>query len=283
MKSFKDKVTVITGAASGIGFGLAEKTAREGMKIVLADIEMENLKIAKENLSNYGVEIHTVQTDVSSYKSIQNLANEAIKNFDEVHLLFNNAGVGIAPAMSWEYTLKDWEWILGVNLWGVIYCLNEFVPRMLQQNNECQIVNTASASGLLSHSLMVPYSVTKHSVVALSETLYNELQLLHSKINVSVLCPGLVNTNIISSERNRNELLKNPIEFEEKRAKKYSQAVTRIETGIKNKGMPVEEVVKKIFSAISEKEFYILTHPWIKDKVQVRMENIISNKNPVEP
>jgi short-subunit dehydrogenase len=154
---------------------------------------------------------------------------------------------------------------------------------MLQQNNECQIVNTASASGLLSHSLMVPYSVTKHSVVTLSETLYNELQLLHSKINVSVLCPGLVNTNIISSERNRHELLKNPTEFEEKRAKKYSQAVTRIETGIKNKGIPVEEVVKKIFNALAEKKFYILTHPWIKDKVQVRMENIISNNNPAEP
>jgi short-subunit dehydrogenase len=283
MKSFKDKVAVITGAASGIGYGFAKKAAQKGMKIVLADIEVKNLKTSKENLSNYGVEMLTIQTDISSHKSVQNLANETIKNFDEVHLLFNNAGVGIAPAMTWEYSLKDWEWILGVNLWGVIYCLNEFVHRMLQQNNECQIVNTASASGLLSHSLMVPYSVTKHSVVTLSETLYNELQLLHSKINVSVLCPGLVNTNIISSERNRHELLKNPTEFEEKRAKKYSQAVTRIETGIKNKGIPVEEVVKKIFNALAEKKFYILTHPWIKDKVQVRMENIISNNNPAEP
>ena len=283
MKSFKDRVAVITGAASGIGYGFADRAAQEGMKIVLADIEIEKLKIAKENLSNYGVELHAVQTDVSSYESVKNLAKETIQNFDEVNLLFNNAGVSIAPAMSWEYTLKDWEWILGVNLYGVIHCLNEFVPRMLQQDNECQIVNTASASGLLSHSLMVPYSITKHSVVTLSETLYNELQLLHSKINVSVLCPGLVNTNIISSDRNRNELLKNSPSFEEERANKYSRAVARIETGIKNKGIPVDDVVKIIFNAIIEKKFYILTHSWIKDKVKVRLEHIITGKNPIEP
>ncbi|MHA1983179.1 MAG: SDR family NAD(P)-dependent oxidoreductase [Candidatus Hodarchaeales archaeon] len=281
MKSFKDKVAVITGAASGIGFGLAEKAAQEQMKIVLADVEEEKLSIAEEKLSNYGIRTLAVNTDVSSNSSVEKLAKETIDTFDEIHLLFNNAGVGITGPKLWEYTIDDWNWILGVNLWGVIHGINSFIPIMLKQNSEAHVVNTASSAGLLSPAGIGPYNVSKHSVVTISETLHNELRAMKSKIHVSVLCPGLVNTNITKADRNRPNSLQNRPNFEMKRTDQLKSLTDMMERSIK-KGITNTEVAEMVYNAIIEEKFYILTHNWIKERFQVRSEKILTNSNPID-
>jgi NAD(P)-dependent dehydrogenase (short-subunit alcohol dehydrogenase family) len=203
MKEFKNKVAVITGAASGIGLGIARRAAKEGMKVVLADIEKDTLIQAEEELNSSGVDLISVLTDVSKSEAIAKLAQKTIDTFGEVHLLCNNAGVA-APGLLWECTLDDWSWVLGVNLWGVIHGVRTFVPIMLQQENECHIVNTSSMAGLMpGNAGNGIYSVTKQGVVALSESLRDAFTQGGAKIGVSVLCPGIVNTRITDSERNR--------------------------------------------------------------------------------
>src|SRR5215213_2544837 len=208
MKEFSGKVAVITGAASGIGRGLAEACAREGMKVVLADVDEAALAQAERELKDAGAEVLAVRTDVSKADDVEALARRALDAFGAVHLLFNNAGVGAGTTV-WESTLADWEWVLGVNLWGVIHGVRTFVPLMLEQADECHIVNTASMAGLVSGPALGVYKVTKHGVVALSETLCCELAIMRSKIGVSVLCPGGVNTRIMDSERVRPAGLRN--------------------------------------------------------------------------
>ena len=163
MKDFKDKVSVVTGAASGIGFGIAEKCAKEGMKVVLADIEVNALENAEHMLNETGAETLAVPTDVSNGKEVEALADITYNTFGTVNLLFNNAGVGVVGRL-WEYTEADWEWVLGVNLWGVIHGIRVFVPRMLEQQVDGYIVNTASGAGFLSGPYYGIYQVTKHGV-----------------------------------------------------------------------------------------------------------------------
>ncbi|GAG25784.1 unnamed protein product, partial [marine sediment metagenome] len=171
MKEFKDKVAVITGAASGIGLGIARRAVKEGMKVVLADIEKDALNQTEEELKSAGAEVISVVTDVSKLENIEILAQKTIETFGEVHLLCNNAGVA-APGALWECILSDWNWVIGVNLWGVINGIQTFIPIMLQQDNECHIVNTSSMAGLLhGDGVNGIYSVTKQAVVALSESL----------------------------------------------------------------------------------------------------------------
>jgi len=196
MKAFQGKVAVVTGAASGIGRALAERCAQEGMKVVLADIEGQALLQASGDLAAQGAQTLAVPTDVSQAGEVETLARKAFEAYSAVHLLFNNAGVG-AGTTAWESTLADWEWVLGVNLWGVIHGLRAFVPRMLAQETECHVVNTASVAGLLPGRGV--YGVSKHAVVALSEALSADLGQQRSKIGVSVLCPGYVNTRILDS------------------------------------------------------------------------------------
>ena len=202
MKEFKGKVAVITGAASGIGLAIARRCVREGMRVVLADVEQSALEQAEKSLTAMGGVVKPVLTDVSKPEQVEALAKEAVKAFGAVHLLFNNAGVG-AGASIWETSLADWEWVIGVNLWGVLHGIRVFVPIMLDQDTDCYIVNTASVAGLLNHNFCASYQVTKHAVVALSEHLYLTLTQQGSKIKTSVLCPGFVRTRIISSSRNR--------------------------------------------------------------------------------
>jgi NAD(P)-dependent dehydrogenase (short-subunit alcohol dehydrogenase family) len=202
MREFKGKVAVITGGASGIGRGIAERCVREGMKVVLADIDEANLAKTETELKTLGGTVLGVRTDVSKRSDVEHLARQAFDAFGQVHLLFNNAGVAAGGA-AWEATWNDWEWVIGVNLWGVIHGIKVFTPLMLAQNTECHIINTSSSAGLIAGGSSAPYSVTKHAVVALSESLYLTLQQRNSLVKVSVLCPGLVRTNIINAERNR--------------------------------------------------------------------------------
>ncbi len=194
MKEFKGKVAVVTGAASGIGRAMAERFAAEGMKVVLADIEQEALAQAEAKMKAAGATVLAVRTDVSSASGVQALAGRTIDAFGAVHILCNNAGVPPVVGPSWELTEADWQWVLGVNLWGVLHGIRVFVPIMLGQDSEGHVVNTASMAGLLSLPWAATYDVAKHGVVTLSESLHGELAAVGSKLKVSVLCPGWVKT-----------------------------------------------------------------------------------------
>jgi len=277
MKEFQGKVAVITGAASGIGHALAEKSAQEGMKVVLADIEEQALMRVSQELEAAGASVLAVQTDVSKAGDVEALAQKAFDTYGAVHLLFNNAGVG-AGTIIWESTLADWEWTIGVNLWGVIHGIRAFVPRMIAQDTEGHIVNTASIAGLTSGPGLGIYKVTKYGVVTLSETLYHELALRGAKIKTSVLCPGFVKTRIMDGARNRPARLQNdPAEV-----KMGPESVALIQFMLQavEAGMSPQQVADIAFQAIRDETFYILTHPETKEAIRVRMEDMLQERNP---
>jgi len=239
MKAFQGKVAVVTGAASGIGRALAERCAQEGMKVVLADIEEPALMQTSRDLAAQGAQTLAVPTDVSQAGEVETLARKAFETYSAVHLLFNNAGVGGGKS-AWESTLADWEWVLGVNLWGVIHGIHFFVPRMLEQRSEGHIVNTASMAGLTYGPGQSIYKVSKHGVVSLSETLYYELALRGASLKVSVLCPGFVNTHVLDSQRNRPARLQNAPDGKE--SPPQAEAVLqRIQQAVRE-GMPPQQV-----------------------------------------
>lgn len=282
MQEFKGKVAVVTGAASGIGRSLAERCAREGMKVVLADVEEKALAKTEAEMEAAGATVLAVPTDVAKPDDVEALARGAFRAFGAVHLLCNNAGVGTGTSV-WETTLNDWQWTLGVNLWGIIHGARAFIPAMLDQDTECHIVNTASIQGLLSyHPLTASYQVTKHAVVALSEQLHHELAQRGAKIKVSVLCPGWVKTRIGDSGRNRPAALQNgpapaPAPSPACEAA-YQQCCRALEDGA-----PPEQVAEAVFKAIRDERFYILPHPEWKAAVQTRMEDILKERNPTIP
>ncbi|MFX1260242.1 MAG: SDR family NAD(P)-dependent oxidoreductase, partial [Promethearchaeota archaeon] len=258
MKDFKDKVAVITGAASGIGLGIAKRAVKEDMKVVLADINGDTLAKAEKELRDLGGTILAVLTDVSKPEEVEALAQKTLDAFGEVRLLCNNAGVSIGGLL-WEFTLNDWRYIVNVNLWGVIHGIRVFVPIMLKQDNECHIVNTASLEGLISGQLNGIYNITKHGVVALSETLSNELKNEKKKIKVSVLCPGFVSTNILTNSfKNRPaELYDRDIDMETAREewldahpnyRPYAEAVHKM----LEEGLSPEKAGDIVFEAIKD-------------------------------
>lgn len=279
MKDFQDKVAVITGGASGIGRSLGDRCAREGMKVVLADIEEKALTQAEAEMKAAGAMVRSVVTDVSKLESVENLFRKTLDAFGAVHLLCNNAGIGARIPSIWESTTADWEWVLGVNLWSVIHGLRTFVPRMLEQDSEGHIVNTASILGLIVPPGGATYAVSKHGVVVLSEILYHELKDRKSKIGVSVLCPGFVNTRIVESDRNRPDTLKNPPDKTVLTAE-YEKKIKKTFDAIKA-GIPPEQVADTVFDAIRNEKFYILTHPEFNEKIRTRAENILAGSNPV--
>ena len=276
MKEFKGKVAVVTGAASGIGKGFAERCLKEGMNVVLADVEERALMHTAEEMAAAGGTVIPVVTDVSSKEAIEALAQKTMETYGGVHILFNNAGVA-SFATTWESTLADWEWVLGVNLWGVIYGVRTFVPLMLAQQEPCHIINTASIAGLTAGPMLAPYHVSKHGVVALSESLYQELRQGGTQINVSVLCPYWVNTKIHESARNRPTGLAN--ESGAARLGGDGEMQAAIAAAIES-GMSTDDVADQIFKAIVDEQLYILTHPETKPWVEERMNNIISGRNP---
>lgn len=273
---------MITGAASGIGYGLAERAAKEGMKVVLADVEEGALAKAAKEIKAMGVDTLAVKTDVSKADDVKALAGNTLDAFGVVHLLCNNAGVSSVGLSIWENTLADWQWVLGVNLWGVIHGVHFFVPIMLKQNVECYIVNTASAAGLLTGPGSGPYYITKHGVVAFSEILYRELEQGSYKIGVSVLCPGFIKTNIVDCGRNRPKRLQNdPAEIEKRMADPLVQERIRFAKQQIENGMTPQQVADIVFRAIREKKFYILPNAeTTKPMIQARMEDILRECNP---
>lgn len=277
MRDFEGKVAVVTGAASGIGRALGKRCAQEGMKVVLADIEERALTQASEELRAAGASVLAVPADVSKAAELSALAQKTLDQFGSVHLLFNNAGV-TAPGSIWESTDADWNWVIGVDLWGVIHGVRAFVPIMLEQDSEGHIVNTASGAGLVPRPDMASYSVAKYGIVALSECLHHQLRRLGAKIKVSVLCPGAVNTRIMDSERNRPQSLHNDpsqvhlspeLEAQWRRLGKAVQLA-----------MSPERVSDCAFEAIREERFYVLAHPGLKAQVQLRTEDILQGRDP---
>ncbi|CAN5459910.1 SDR family NAD(P)-dependent oxidoreductase [soil metagenome] len=278
MKEFQGKVAVITGAASGIGRGLAERCAREGMKLVLAGINEGNLLKLEAELVAAGATVMSVRTDVSKLEDIEALAQKTVERFGAVHLLVNNAGIG-AGLSPWESTWKDWEWVLGVNLWGVIYGVKVFTPIMLAQTEPCQIVNVSSIAGLVAFHPSAPYQVAKHAVVALSENLQISLAQQEAQVKVSVVCPGWVRTGIMTSMRNRPAELQNP-QFTPtaEQIARWTEAKEKMEAG-----MSPEEVAEHVFQAMAEDRFYVLTHPEHTPGIAERMTNIVEGKPPRSP
>jgi len=278
VREFKDKVAVITGAASGIGRAIAERCVGAGMRVVLADVHEADLTKAKTELKTAGGNVLAVRTDVSKRSDVELLARQTLDTFGQVHLLFNNAGV-TADGAPWEATWNDWEWAIGVNLWGVIHGVKVFTPLMLAQNTECHIVNTSSTAGLIVGSMVAPYSVTKHAIVALSENLYLTLQQRNSLVKVSVLCPGFVQTNIASAERNRPAELQNePVEQTPQMQASLNAFKAAIEAGVS----PLQ-VADVVFEAIRKEQFYVLPSPeWI-ELIKLRTDNLLRLENPHSP
>jgi NAD(P)-dependent dehydrogenase (short-subunit alcohol dehydrogenase family) len=275
MRDLKGKVAVVTGGASGIGRAMAERFAREGMKLVVADVEEKALAEAAAALGKTA-EVIALRTDVSRWEDVAALADAAYAKFGATHVLCNNAGVG-AGGVAWEMTGQDWEWVLGVNLWGVIHGIRAFVPRMIAQGGG-HVVNTASIAGLVSAPGMGAYCATKHAVVAVSECLHHDFAVTGNAgaMHVSVLCPGWVKTNIADSARNRPEAAK--------AAKKDpTQQEAVLESIVRNaieSGIPAVDVADRVLSAIVEERFWILTHPDLTKAVERRLRGVVEGRIP---
>jgi NAD(P)-dependent dehydrogenase (short-subunit alcohol dehydrogenase family) len=273
MKELRGKVAVVTGAASGIGRALAGAFAAEGARVVLADVEAVALDEAAHAIAR-GSETIAVRTDVSKSEDVEALAVAAERAFGAVHVVCNNAGVSVS-GLSWTHTIADWQWVLGVNLWGVIHGVRVFVPRLLANGADGHVVNTASMAGLLSAPGMAVYDVTKHGVVTLSESLFHELRMLGASIGVSVLCPGFVDTRIMDSGRNRPAALGDtapPLPGQEQ-----MQQVAR---GLLAAGLPPERVAALVVDAIRADRFWVLPHPEWKRFVRTRLEDVLQDRNP---
>ncbi|TFG26242.1 MAG: SDR family NAD(P)-dependent oxidoreductase [Promethearchaeota archaeon] len=266
MKEFKEKVAVITGAASGIGYGLAKKCIKEGMNVVISDINKEDLRKAEIELKNMHGNVMSVVSDVSKARDVENLAQKAYDQFNDVHLLFNNAGVSPNRTLLWEHTLNDWHWILNVNLWGMIHGVKYFVPKMLEQNTEACIVNTASIMGLMRAGDL--YSITKHAVIALSEALMAHLAPKTKLIKVLVLCPSFIRSKILESENIRPEWFENdPSEIIAHPEMEQNRNWMREQNA---NGLTPEECAEITFEAIKNEEFYVFTNKTVASKNPIK-------------
>jgi NAD(P)-dependent dehydrogenase (short-subunit alcohol dehydrogenase family) len=274
MKNLRGRVAVVTGAASGIGLALAKRLGADGMKVVLADVEADPLQQAAQALEKSGVEVVPVVTDVAKAEQVQALADQALAAFGKVHVVCNNAGVMIG-GLSWEAPLEDYEWVMGVNLWGVIHGIRTFVPILLAQKEPCHVINTASMAALTSMPYTGIYFMTKHAVMSLSETLYHELTLRGAKVGVSVLCPEVIATNIDKSERSRPEALRS----REERSEERKTVEDALRKGIAT-GVPPEWIADRAVEAIGEGRFYVLSDEEWRRTAETRLEDIRLARNP---
>ena len=276
MKDVSGKVAVVTGAASGIGRGMCEAFAEAGMRVVLADVDEKPLELTTHALRAAGAEVHAVVTDVARPKQVEALADQTLAKYGAVHVVCNNAGVVTETMPGWSGTLDDWNWILGVNLMGVIYGVRTFLPILIDQGEGGHIVNTASLAGLVTGG-NIPYAVTKFGVVALSEGVYLELKQGGYRPSISVLCPGFVNTNILHCARHRppdladtTQPMTGPV------ADVFRQWVTEQ----MQQGLSPRRVGDQVLAAIRDDRFYILTHPHWNPVIEHRMRTILAGENP---
>lgn len=270
MQELAGRVAVVTGAASGIGRALAERFAAEGMRVLLADIEREALDRTAAELDAAGSDVACFQLDVSNPDDVQRAAEFALERFGRVHVLCNNAGVGIGGVI-WEHSPEDWRWLVDVNVLGVVNGLRAFVPLMLEHGEECHIVNTASAAGLDARAWLGMYSATKYAVVAISEALRAELQMRNANIGVSVLCPAVVNTRIAESDRNRPQKSQSDPDSLPADASAFGEAFRAALA----QGMPPEKVADAVVDAVRHGRFYITTHPETDERVRARFDAIV--------
>jgi len=273
MKSFTDKVAVVTGGASGIGQALGKVFAEQGMKIVLADIEAPALEKAAADLQERGTEVLTVVVDVRKGEDVQRLADRTLERFGAVHIVCNNAGV-FSGGTLWETPVADYEWMLGVNLWGVIHGIRSFVPILLDQGTEAHILNTASMAGLTAMPFAGVYHVTKHAVVALSECLHHELIARGGKVKVSILCPEMVSTHIDQAERNRPVELAGGLDTPEAR-----MVQEHISAGMKV-GVAPRVLAERALQGIRDERFYLLSEDGWRDCANTRLDQIRDARNP---
>jgi NAD(P)-dependent dehydrogenase (short-subunit alcohol dehydrogenase family) len=273
MQELRGRVAVITGAASGIGFALAERAAREGMTVVMADVEAGALDAAAASLRERGGTVLAQRVDVSSEADVEALAAWVYEEFGAAHLLCNNAGVISRQRATWEFSPSDWRWLLDVNLWGVVHGIRSFVPRMLAGGDEGHIVNTASMAGLVTGGLgTAVYDATKHAVLSLTESLYRDLVVRQTKVSASVLCPGAVSTNIFEAERNRPATL-GPAEGR--------PSVSALATMSPGSSFPPEEMANQVFDAVRANRFYVLAaQPEMLEWTRMGHERMWQGKNP---
>ncbi|WP_431096373.1 SDR family oxidoreductase [Polaromonas aquatica] len=279
---FKGKTAVLTGAGSGFGLECARLGAKLGMNLVLVDVQQDALDKASEEMKAAGAQVLSFKLDVSSAAQMETMGKAVLERFGAPHFVFNNAGVG-AGGLIWENSLKDWEWVMGVNVMGVVHGVRIFTPMMLEAAAkdpawQGHIVNTASMAGLLNPPNMGVYNVSKHAVVALSETLYQDLGLVTDQIGASVLCPFFVATGIGMSHRNR------PAELGAEKPTK-SQLIQQAMTGkaVGSGKVTAEDVAKLVFDAIANNKFYIYSHPKAIHSVQTRLEDVLQARNPTDP
>ncbi|KQP14893.1 SDR family oxidoreductase [Pseudorhodoferax sp. Leaf267] len=279
---FNNKTAVLTGAGSGFGLECARIGARLGMRLVLADVQQEALDRAAAEIEGLGAEVLAFRLDVSKADQVEALGAATLARFGAPHLVFNNAGVGTG-GLVWENTARDWEWVIGVNLMGVAHGVRVFTPMMLAAAARDpawrgHIVNTASMAGLVNAPNMGIYNASKHAVVALSETLYQDLALVTDQVGASVLCPFFVSTGIHASERNRPDALAADAPT---RSQLVGQAM--IDKAVGAGKVSAAEVAQKVFDAVAANQFYVYSHPRAIGSVQVRMEDILQQRNPTDP
>jgi NAD(P)-dependent dehydrogenase (short-subunit alcohol dehydrogenase family) len=275
---------VITGAASGFGLEASRAAARRGMNVVMADVQPDALELAAREVQSIGVAVLPFRIDIAKAAEVEALAAATMKRFGTPHFVFNNAGVG-AGGLIWEHTLKDWEWVIGVNVMGVAHGVRVFTPLMLAEaardpGYEGHIVNTASMAGLLNPPNMGVYNVSKHAVVSLSETLYQDLTLVTTQVHAHVLCPFFVATGIHQSHRNR------PAEMADARTKPTrSQLIAQAmsEKAVTSGKVSAAQVAGFVFDAMTDQRFYIYSHPKALGTVQTRLEDIMQQRNPTDP
>ncbi len=284
IKDFKNKTAVLTGAGSGFGLEAARIGAKLGMNLVLADVQQDALDKAAAEMQAAGAQVLAFKLDVSSGDQVDAMAQATLQRFGAPHFVFNNAGVGVG-GLIWENTLKDWEWVLGVNLMGVVHGLRAFTPLMLDAARQDpayrgHIVNTASMAGLLNPPNMGVYNVSKHAVVSLTETLFQDLSLVTDQIGASVLCPFFVATGIGQSERNRPGAMSDAGTRLTK-SQLVGQAMTS--KAVSSGKVSAAGVAQMVFDAIATNRFYIYSHPKSIKSVQTRMEDIVQARNPTSP
>lgn len=286
MKSFQGRTAVITGAASGLGLAIARHAAGEGMNLVLADVQADALARAEAEIKGLGAEVLAFRLDVTHAHEVEALGAATLQRFGVPHLVCNNAGVGVG-GLIWEHTAQDWAWVLGVNVMGVAHGVRVFTPLMLaaattDAGYEGHIVNTASMAGLLNPPNMGAYNVSKHAVVSLSETLYQDLALVTRQVGASVLCPYFVPTDIDQSQRNRPPEAA-PATTPAAATRSQDIAQDMLSKAVAAGKVSATEVAALVFAALREQRFYIFSHPQALAAARTRLEDVVQARNPSDP